>query len=153
MRLLNTASLELQEFMGDRAPPYAILSHTWGDEEVLFDDIRNKTASSRKGYAKVIGCCKKAAEDGFKWVWIDTSSAELSEAINSMYQWYQRSAVCYAYLEDVTSGLANFQSSLHDITLFTASRRFTRGWTLQELIAPRTVEFYTAEWLEIGHKG
>ncbi|KAF4456515.1 hypothetical protein F53441_1347 [Fusarium austroafricanum] len=88
MRLLNVSSLSLKDFIG-QAPPYAILSHTWGNE-VLFSDIGNLTAASKQGYSKLAGCCKKAAEDGFKWVWIDTccidksSSAGLSEAINSM---------------------------------------------------------------------
>ncbi|KAB5546920.1 heterokaryon incompatibility protein-domain-containing protein [Coniochaeta sp. 2T2.1] len=122
MRLLNTTSLELKEFIGYETPPYAILSHTWGEGEVLFNDMSSGTASSKKGYAKVTGCCKKAAADGWDWVWIDTccidksSSAELSEAINSMYAWYQGSDICYAYLGDVI------------------------------------VEFFTSEWIEIGTK-
>lgn len=153
MRLLNTSSLELKEFIGFDIPPYVILSHTWGDDEALFDDIRTGAASSRRGYAKVLGCCRKAASDGYGWAWIDTccidksSSAELSEAINSMYQWYQRSDICYAYLQDVT-----VDGPYLDITEFSGSRWFTRGWTLQELIAPHIVEFYMKEWAELGTK-
>lgn len=158
MRLLNTSSLELREFMGGQTPPYAILSHTWGEGEVLFEDIRTNTAPSKKGHHKITGCCKKARDDEYEWVWIDTccidksSSAELSEAINSMYQWYKDSAVCYAYLEDVVSKQTSLEPGLYDIRNFTAGRWFTRGWTLQELIAPSTVEFYTNEWVEIGSK-
>ncbi|KAI8673531.1 HET domain-containing protein [Fusarium keratoplasticum] len=155
MRLLDASSYELTEFPGNNIPPYVILSHTWGEEEVLFPDIQNKTAQSKKGFNKLVSCCQKAAEDGFKWVWIDTccidksSSVELSEAINSMYQWYRDSTICYAYLEDVTEVFPNPDT---DSKHFTESRWFTRGWTLQELIAPRTVEFYTLAWAEIGTK-
>ncbi|KAI8668926.1 HET domain-containing protein [Fusarium keratoplasticum] len=155
MRLLNTGSYELTEFYGDKIPPYAILSHTWGDEEVLFADIQNNTAQSKRGFRKLMGCCQNAIKNGFKWVWVDTccidksSSAELSEAINSMYQWYRDSTICYAYLEDVTDVLCTPGTSSKR---FTESRWFTRGWTLQELIAPRVVEFYTQAWEEIGTK-
>ncbi|PVH72247.1 HET-domain-containing protein [Cadophora sp. DSE1049] len=149
MRLLNTITLKLESFFGRELPIYAILSHTWGDEEVTLQDMVNPVeAESKPGYAKLRGCCKKAAEDGYAYVWIDaccidkTSSAELSEAINSMYIWYKNSDVCYVHLSDVETPFEAFKHS----------RWFTRGWTLQELIAPRTVEFYTATWEEIGTK-
>ena len=148
MRLLNSDSLELFEFFDENIPQYVILSHTWGQDEITFQDIQNpEKAKLKKGFRKLEGCCKKAQSDGFQWVWIDTccidksSSAELSEAINSMYQWYMRSQICYAYMEDV-----------HSEEDFSRSRWFTRGWTLQELIAPSIVEFYTLEWDEIGTK-
>jgi hypothetical protein len=105
------------------------------------------TSSGKKGYAKIVGLCKKAAEDGYTYCWVDTacidktSSAELSEAINSMYRWYQRAAVCYVCLEDLLELSA---------ARFATSRWFTRGWTLQELIAPVMVEFYDASWKEYG---
>ena len=166
MRLLNTASITLREFLGEAVPPYAILSHTWEREEVLLADIQSGTASSKQGYSKLIGCCQKAAQHGFEWVWIDTccidktSSAELSEAINSMYQWYESAAICYAYLQDVSVALAkpgdggtqSSKTAKLAVTDFGQSRWFTRGWTLQELIAPKVVEFYTSEWGEIGTK-
>ncbi|RGP59317.1 hypothetical protein FLONG3_11227 [Fusarium longipes] len=154
MRLLNVSTLSLQDFIG-RIPPYAILSHTWGEQEVLFCDIGTPTITSKQGYAKLIGCCRKAAQDGFDWVWIDTccidktSSAELSEAINSMYVWYQRATVCYAYLQDVTD---NSLTLAFPVVEFYKSRWFTRGWTLQELIAPQTVELCSKEWNVIGTK-
>lgn len=155
MRLLNTTSMTVEEFVGQDMPPYAILSHTWAKEEVLLVDILSGTASSKKGYAKIRGCCAKAAEHGFHWVWIDTccidktSSAELSEAINSMYHWYERSTICYVYLQDVAVG----DGGSSQLWRFGASRWFTRGWTLQELVAPAAVEFYSFEWREIGTKG
>ncbi|KAK5994455.1 Vegetative incompatibility protein HET-E-1 [Cladobotryum mycophilum] len=156
MRLLNTSSLKLQEFDDESLPTYVILSHTWGQDEVLFDNIQDNTAAGRKGYAKVLACCQKAAKEGFEWVWIDTccinkaSSAELSDAINSMYKWYKWSAICYAYLQDITDDSSS--SSSRKFTDISKSRWFKRGWTLQELLAPRIVEFYTSEWSEIGTK-
>jgi hypothetical protein len=155
MRLLNTSTLEVEEFLQSRVPEYVILSHTWREEEVTLQDLLSGAAPSKKGYAKLMGCCKKAREDGFKYCWIDTccidkaSSAELSEAINSMYQWYRDACICYAYLEDYyhTSSLR-----LNDNQAFSGCRWFTRGWTLQELIAPLIVEFYDASWLELGTK-
>ena len=155
MRLLNTTSITTKEFVGQDIPPYAILSHTWEKGEVLLADIRNGTAPSKEGFAKILGCCTTAAEYGFDWVWIDTccidktSSAELSEAINSMYRWYELSTICYVYLRDVS--VAEGGALLSSIPLG-HSRWFTRGWTLQELLAPRAVEFYSFDWKEIGTK-
>ncbi|KAH7926852.1 HET-domain-containing protein [Leucogyrophana mollusca] len=146
MRLLDTKSLKLEE--PRYVQEYAVLSHVWGDEEVSFHDI-NK---SLKGYQKIKRACAQAAKDGYQYLWVDTccinksSSAELSEAINSMYLWYKDSSVCYAYLEDVRSSEAVVHSSLR------RSKWFKRGWTLQELIAPKTVVFFAGDWGEIGTK-
>jgi len=148
MRLIHTTTLEITLFLQRELPEYVILSHTWGEEEVTLQDMQSGTASEKKGYAKIVGCCKKAAEDGYLFCWIDTccidktSSAELSEAINSMYRWYEDSNVCYAYIADVPSR--------NNLSSFLASKWFKRGWTLQELIAPPIVEFYAADWSEIG---
>jgi hypothetical protein len=152
MRLLNAKTLELTQFAGD-IPPYAILSHTWGAEEVTFQDITSPERDKKKGFAKILGCCRQALMDTLEWVWIDTccidktSSAELSEAINSMYAWYRDSQVCYVYLEDVFSSPPAFFESE-----FRSARWFTRGWCLQELIAPQTLEFFNSNWHEIGSK-
>ena len=154
MRLLNTSTLLVEGFLQSHVPEYVILSHTWGEEEVTLEDLLSGVATSKKGFAKLAGCCKKAREDGFRYCWIDTccidktSSTELSEAINSMYEWYKDACICYAYLEDV-------QESLLPDTYkaFRGSRWFSRGWTLQELIAPGIVEFYNASWSEIGTRG
>src|SRR3569833_4391055 len=105
MRLLDTTSLELVEFMSD-VPPYAILSHTWLDEEVTFHDLKDRRKEARlmKGYRKLKGSARIAKHQGYRYIWGDTccidksSSAELSEAINSMYQWYKNAAVCYVFL-------------------------------------------------------
>ena len=147
MRLLNTVNFKVEEFREDRVPRYAILSHTWGEEEVTLQDMEQTRTANKKGYEKVQDCSSVARANGFKYVWIDTccidktSSVELSEAINSMYRWYQEADVCYGYLADVPSK-ANFSGS----------RWFTRGWTLQELIAPSTLIFLDENWKELGTK-
>ncbi|RDW63708.1 hypothetical protein BP6252_11253 [Coleophoma cylindrospora] len=158
MRLLNTDTLQLSSFFGAELPPYVTLSHTWGSDEVLFADIQEGTARNKSGFRKVRGCCRKAAADDFAWVWIDTccidksSSAELSEAINSMYQWYKASVICYVYLEDISTAGTHTMPRISPFVGWTKSRWFTRGWTLQELIAPPILEFYSEEWVEIGTK-
>jgi len=194
MRLINTLTLELEEFMG-AAPPYAILSHTWADGEVTLQDwqrvrqsdrwrasttglvsngatMKNSVASlhrqqqlpiyytpptdhsivedalgafnavePRTGYWKILKACFQARADALGYLWVDTncidktSSAELSEAINSMYAWYRDAALCYVYLVDVP--LSQGPDTLWAPgSRFRTSRWFTRGWTLQELIAP-----------------
>jgi len=124
MWLLETSTLELRDFVGASIPPYAILSHTWGDDEVTFKDMRKyrEAAKNKAGYTKVQKCCEKARKDGHQYVWIDTccidkrSSAELSEAINSMWKWYHKSEVCYAYLADVA--IAEFVPSEGKMTCY-----------------------------------
>ena len=165
MLLLETTSKRLSSFFNEQRPPYAILSHTWGTEEVSFQDLEElhkgslrqypfaSSVSSRAGWRKIEACCDQALRDGFKWVWIDTccidksSSAELSEAINSMFAWYRDSDVCYAFLSDVDEAdedISELNSS------FRGSRWFTRGWTLQELLAPRRIIFFSSDWQVIG---
>ncbi|KAH8896515.1 HET-domain-containing protein [Thozetella sp. PMI_491] len=146
MRLINTSTLQLKEFFG-KSPPYAILSHTWEDDEVSFQDMERGAASHRKGYAKIEWTCRLAEQRGLQWAWVDTccidktSSSELSEAINSMFQWYKDAVVCYAFLGDLDSRLE-----------WPQCKWFKRGWTLQELIAPRNVEFYDRDWTLRGTK-
>ncbi|TDZ14253.1 Vegetative incompatibility protein HET-E-1 [Colletotrichum orbiculare MAFF 240422] len=153
MRLLNTRTQQLREFTQPRIP-YAILSHTWGPEEVSFQDLLSGRGRSLLGYAKIEGACKLALADGFDFIWIDTcyidktSSSELTEAINSMWNWYRDSRVCYAYLEDVPTN-ERLYYPLYPQGL-TKSRWFTRGWTLQELIAPHQVIFLAQDWSDIG---
>lgn len=153
MWLLDTALQQLEYFQGNQIPPsYAILSHRWQGEEVTFEDIQDQADSYtlKHGWSKVLMTCQLARTNGIDYVWIDSccidkrSSAELSEAINSMYEWYARATVCYTYLFDV------YDAS--DIEQFCDSSWFTRSWTLQELLAPTEVYFYTAEWTRIGSK-
>lgn len=148
MRLLNVTTLKLEWYESHCAPKYSILSHTWGDEEVTFQDLTRGTFSHLQGASKVLQCARLTKREGLTHTWIDTccidksSSSELSEAINSMFAWYQRAAFCYAILSDV-DGLAPGD----DVP---TSRWFTRGWTLQELIAPGMVVFLNARWQELG---
>lgn len=155
MWLLDTTTLELKEFIGSSIPPYAILSHTWGstEDEVSFRDMRKNRdiAEAKKRFSKVKNCCLKAAKNHLEYAWIDSccidkrSSAELSEAINSVYKYYSRAIVCYVYLADVPSSTAGDIATV-SMQDFKNSRWFTRGWTLQELIAPRKVLFFTSSW-------
>ncbi|KAK4457239.1 heterokaryon incompatibility protein-domain-containing protein, partial [Cladorrhinum samala] len=153
MRLLNANTLEMKEYY-EQIPPYAILSHTWGEEEVTFQDFQSRSdREKKKGFTKITNCCLQAQRYSIEWVWIGTccidktSSAELSEAIDSMYAWYRDSQVCYAFLEDVLAG--NLKQTQRE---FAFARWFTRWWCLQELIAPLRIEFYGRDWVEIGTK-
>ncbi|KAK4160199.1 vegetative incompatibility protein HET-E-1 [Cladorrhinum sp. PSN259] len=258
MKLINVNTREVEEFDGVPIPPYAILSHTWGPEEVTLADMealnthrrtQEKALSSslsspsfgssellfhpaqvdkgdamrlmllanmlmafrggqsnkfqraspyaaitsgydahlqdmdddtrshrsfvstdsqprsphshpverKAGYPKIEFACGQAAKEGYTHVWVDTccidrkSSGEVTEAINSMFSWYQKAAVCYAYLDDVnlddyTAGYRTWNDD------FNNSRWFTRGWTLQELLAPRKVVFYAKGWRLLGTK-
>lgn len=153
MRLLNCETMKLEDHHGENTPNYAILSHTWEQEEILFDDIQHEPPhwQHKKGAQKVLGSVAEARRLHFSYIWIDTccidksSSAELSEAINSMFNWYLRSSVCIAYLFDVD----NFSM---DSSSFVRSKWFTRGWTLQELIAPWEVRFYCSDWAYLGDR-
>jgi hypothetical protein len=219
MRLLNVESFKLESHDDEKTiPPYLILSHRWGEDEVLFDDLQelpqereiqelrqylynienhfeglerrlgiesttlfstqrdsqqgNDTSSRYQiekerddttdlngsllhlhrarqkeiSWNKIYGCCQEAKSLGFLYVWIDTccinknSSSELSEAINSMFSWYRNATMCIAYLGDVSFETDGLEDSLW----------FTRGWTLQELIAPDDVWFYSREWQFLG---
>ncbi|KAF2845553.1 hypothetical protein T440DRAFT_460188 [Plenodomus tracheiphilus IPT5] len=169
MRLLHlqdTGGLTLSEHHGT-PPPYAILSHTWGSDqdEVSYRDLVEGCGKNRLGYSKLLFCGRRAAHDGLQYFWVDTccidksSSAELSEAINSMFAWYQNAERCYVYLPDVSDGSHHHNSSDSNETdlrrwkpAFRKSRWFTRGWTLQELLAPKRVEFFSKEELLLGDK-
>lgn len=114
MRLLERrpdGNLLLREFTDKDIPPYAILSHTWlenNNEEVSFQDIETGSGSGKAGWQKIIFCADKAEADGLRYFWIDTCCinkdiyAELQQAISSMFRWYQCSTKCYVYLSDVS---------------------------------------------------
>ncbi|KAL6864546.1 heterokaryon incompatibility protein domain-containing protein [Trichoderma novae-zelandiae] len=158
MRLIDTSTLKLEEFSDDSIPPYAILSHTWGNdsEELTFRQVENGEIDKQNlGSTKLRGCCEQARRDGLGYAWIDTccidktNLVELSEAINSMYRWYRRAAICYAYLSDVPDD----DDPPRQGSKFRSSRWFQRGWTLQELLAPKHLRFYNSNWRSIGTKG
>ncbi|KAH8750477.1 heterokaryon incompatibility protein-domain-containing protein [Hyaloscypha finlandica] len=154
MRLLqydNNDNLSLTEFFDSAIPKYAILSHTWGAEEVTFEYLQKRSYRKKAGYKKIRFCGEQARRDGLQYFWVDTccidksSSAELTEAINSMFRWYRDSTKCYVYLTDVDH-VAKWEDS------FQRSRWFTRGWTLQELIAPKEVNFFARDGTYLGNK-
>ena len=159
---------KILEFHDDEAAAYVILSHRWIDHtEVDYEEIvdlvkmdrqkRNKIRG-RQGYKKIVDTCKQAKEDGYEWVWIDTccidkrSSAELSEAINSMYQWYANARICYAYLHDVDGSFPTKEDGEKYPKSNGRPEWFSRGWTLQEMIAARNLKFFNKNWQPIGDK-
>lgn len=153
MRLLNASNYEFEEFQ-ENVPQYAILSHRWGNGEVTYQDMLKPNPEAHKGWSKVENCCRVALSRGLAYVWIDTccidksSSAELTESINSMYSWYESAVECYAYLADVTE--ASIKNRMPIISEEMAkSDWFKRGWTLQELIAPSVLIFFNQYWVRI----
>lgn len=161
LRLEADGEVSPVEFFGQNIPRYAILSHTWGadNDEVTFKDLADGVGQSKSGYSKISFCGKQAAKDGLKFIWVDTccidksSSAELHEAINSMFRWYTNAAKCYAFLSDVSiSSSTGVNPSSQKIPTIQYSRWFTRSWTLQELLAPISIEFFSVEGQKVGDR-
>ncbi|CAI7639565.1 unnamed protein product [Penicillium pancosmium] len=161
MRLLktnipDTGKLKIEQFSDSRIPKYAILSHRWGQDEITLQEADSPNQEGQ-GYRKIKQFCE-LAKPMFEYVWIDTccidktSSAELSEAINSMYYWYGKADVCWAYLNDVPSKEETELSGMPFNEGFSKSVWFTRGWTLQELIAPSKMKFFDKKWGLIGDR-
>ncbi|KAH7119651.1 heterokaryon incompatibility protein-domain-containing protein [Dendryphion nanum] len=173
MRLLNAEFMTLESFnsKSDR-PSYAILSHTWNENELIFEDLYTDDFTNLPGFSKVKQSCEQALRDGHSHIWIDTccidkrSSSELSEAINSMFQWYGEALECFAFLQDVYdySDIEEFKWCPENYILtstqlqklknsqFAKSRYWTRGWTLPEVIAPNSVVFYDHNFQRIGSR-
>jgi hypothetical protein len=216
MRLIDVDTLELRSFTDNDIPPYAILSHTWGQDEISHQELvwinrikaytRSFDGSSlsssaaslssqdeqsslmlasmemllrgnwnpgsstgsmteedfltRPGYSKIVNAAREVQALKLKWIWIDTccidksSSAELQEAINSMYRWYWKAEVCLVYLSDVARPTLAQPRSASDFAreAFKSCRWTKRGWTLQELLAPATCRFYLQDLWYIGEK-
>ena len=167
MRLLQchfNGDLTFGEFGNKNTPRYAILSHTWAtdnEEEVSYQDVKAGIYKSKAGYNKIQFCANQAAINGLQYFWIDTccidktNNIELSTAINSMFRWYQRATKCYVYLADVYVGDDTVDAQAFPVIWEDAFRRsawFSRGWTLQELLAPAIVEFYSANGTYLGSK-
>ncbi|KAL5330675.1 hypothetical protein ACEPPN_000194 [Leptodophora sp. 'Broadleaf-Isolate-01'] len=164
MRLLqynNDGDFSLTEFFeGDIPKKYAILSHRWGAEEVTFKDLTDGTSKGKAGYGKIQFCGEQARRDGLQYFWVDTccidksNSTELAEAINSMFRWYRDATKCYVYLRDVPRPQTHSadESNEDRVSTFQKSEWFRRGWTLQELIAPISVDFFCKEGELLGSK-
>ncbi|PSN64889.1 HET-domain-containing protein [Corynespora cassiicola Philippines] len=170
MRLLYTTGegrLEwTDDLIGDKIPSYAILSHTWGEQEATFKDLQHYShieevdEKVKEGYRKIFFCAQQAKRDHLSYFWVDTccidktNSQELQEAINSMFDWYKKAKKCYVYLSDVEFNPpdADRELSRRWKPAFRKSRWFTRGWTLQELLAPASVAFYSKEGDLLGDK-
>ncbi|KAE8453912.1 hypothetical protein EG329_007688 [Mollisiaceae sp. DMI_Dod_QoI] len=159
MRLLNTKKILVESFPSEESPEipdYAILSHRWGKREVTFQEIQDRAPSLQgtEGYEKVLKCCELASSVGFEYIWIDTccidktNQVELDETLPAMFHYYRKSQVCYTYLADVPSGDDPHEKD----SKFRTSKWFTRGWTVQELVAPLYVTFFNQGWEEIGTK-
>jgi hypothetical protein len=162
MRLLHldeAGRFSLTDFSRREIPPYAILSHTWGskDDEVTFEDMTSGTGDSKSGYNKIQFCGKQAKLDGLHYFWVDTcciaskNEKELTTAIHSMFRWYQNAERCYVYLSDVSAPALD-DHRIEWAAAFRNSLWFTRGWTLQELLAPKIVEFYSQDHVRLGDK-
>ncbi|KAK0653041.1 heterokaryon incompatibility protein-domain-containing protein [Cercophora newfieldiana] len=174
MRLINTATMKLEEFVNARnCPKYAILSHRWLDEEITYHEYQDgaKLQQKPESLEKIRSACKLARSRQHNYIWIDTccidksSSAEISEAVNCMFAWYRAAEICFAYMSDVQPGY-NVVEMLESARMdeldqtpeptpllhvpFHKSEWFTRGWTLQELIVPSEVEFFAYDWSRIG---
>ncbi|KAF5515376.1 Vegetative incompatibility protein HET-E-1 [Colletotrichum siamense] len=152
IRLIEVETLRLKSFNSSKPPPYAILSHTWVEDEEQIAENPSHPATRTSGYYKIQKTCCQAWEHGLEYAWVDTccidksSSAELSEAINSMFRWYRNAAVCFAYLSDY-----RFLDSSH-LRKMRECKWFTRGWCLQELIAPKHLIFYDRAWRAFGSR-
>ncbi|KAH8904947.1 HET-domain-containing protein [Coniochaeta sp. PMI_546] len=152
MRLIDVDSWSLEP-PTVRPRRYAILSHTWGDDEISLQQLSSGIRAG-KGWAKIDQACDQATKQGCDYLWVDTccidktNSTELSEAINSMFRWYAEAEVCFAHLSDVPSD----DDVKHRHSQFRKSRWFKRGWTLQELLAPKEVHFFSQDWTYLGSK-
>ncbi|KAI9164158.1 Vegetative incompatibility protein [Paramyrothecium foliicola] len=156
MRLINIESLVVIEFRCDSTiPPYVVVSHAWQNDEIFFGDLMDRDAASKKaGFEKLQNACQIVRGLGMQWLWVDSicidrsSSAELSEALNSMFQLYAKANVCLVYLHDLapSSDMSNRAAGLRNCIWI------RRPWSLQEVIAPKQVHFYDSVWTFVGTK-
>jgi hypothetical protein len=166
MRLLRANGNELsltEDLPTGKIHRYAILSHTWGPDtdEVAYRDLMDGNGKEKVGYKKIQFCAEQATRDGLEYFWVDTRCinksdlVEVQRSINSMFRWYRDATRCYVYLSDVSSRKRKRRSrqpEAHWELAFRVSRWFTRGWTLQELLAPASVEFFTLDGQRLGDK-
>ncbi|KAG4427318.1 hypothetical protein IFR05_017199, partial [Cadophora sp. M221] len=163
MRLLQCdtdGKFSLTQFAETDIPKYAILSHRWGAEEVTYDDLLDGTGKTKAGYGKIQFCGEQAMRDGLQYFWVDTccidksNAVEYQHAINSMFRWYRDATKCYVYLPDVSRRRSVLADNTNESweSSFRRSEWFRRGWTLQELIAPASVDFFCKDKELLGNK-
>ncbi|KAJ8518481.1 hypothetical protein ONZ45_g4467 [Pleurotus djamor] len=144
----NADASTSQSFDQNTVARYAIASHRWDRQELAFvdrEDLKSMEMKKQTAYAKFKGLCKAAEASGCRFVWIDTlcidntNAPELDESIRSMFSWYRNAYVCIVYL-----GQSDDESDIAKDTWF------SRGWTLQELLAPKRIQFYSRDWNKLG---
>jgi Heterokaryon incompatibility protein (HET) len=165
MRLIDTKDFKLKKFEKNEIPTYAILSHTWYTKEIEFDTFPNvpianltspqaQDQTKNPSIYKIAGMLTQAQNDGYDWIWIDSccinkkDPSERDRSINSMFRWYKNAASCYVFLADVTWA----EDSQKNFEAFRKSRWFSRGWTLQELLASPEAKFFDRNWKFLGTK-
>jgi hypothetical protein len=161
LQLDQNSSFSFAKYSSDaEVPKYAILSHTWGEDnqEVTFNDLKMNVGKEKTGYKKLHFCAEQALRDELEYFWVDTccidksNNTELSSAIVSMFRWYEKAEKCYVFLSDVSFRHREGVKTQEWLPQLKKSRWFTRGWTLQELLAPRSVEFFSTEGHRLGDK-
>lgn len=168
MRLLDTATFEMVsgEQSTFKEEGYAILSHRWVGREITFEQVQtlasqlnSEAMQPTAQLAKIRGACDRAREQGLRWIWIDSccinkaSTVEEAEAINSMFRWYRDATLCITYLGDVRYSAGSPKDEMfRSVEGRGPSVWFSRGWTLQELLAPRAMQFYDMDWRSMGTK-
>lgn len=168
MRLLHVKTLQFSEFVDDATrPKYVIASHRWTADEASYKEVKDgiaaqELAADNAGHRKVKAFARYVREKvaSVDWLWIDTccinkeSDAELSYSINSMFKWYRNAELCLVFLAGVVDVADSATVSPASAwASFEQDEWFRRGWTLQELLAPRLVVFVTKDWHVIGRKG
>jgi hypothetical protein len=165
MRLINVRTLQLQEF-NQHPPEYAILSHRWIDgQEVCLQDWEAHVPSqestpnrikNKSGFIKVQNACAQAQKRGLEWLWADTvcidkrNNSEVTKSVNLMFSWYQSASVCIVYLQDVSNNDLHLNPTGDTAVVRETPEWFTRGWTLQELLAPKKLLLFDQDWNCIG---
>jgi heterokaryon incompatibility protein (HET) len=167
MRLINVRTLDLRKF-NQHPPRYAILSHRWIDEQeiclqdwevyVANQDPLSSQIKCKSGFIKIQNACIQAQKRGFEWLWADTvcidkrDNSEVTKSVNLMFSWYQSASVCFAYMHEVSNNNQRLKWTEDNAVVRKTPEWFTRGWTLQELLAPKKLLLSDQDWNCIGDR-